>query len=332
MVVLVTGGAGYIGSEVVRSLVAEGFKPVVLDNLSTGFKESLPKQVPFVAGDIRDIAAVRQIFSMYKIHIVIHLAAKIVVEESLRQPLDYYDHNVGGLRTVLQVCREFSVDKFIFSSSGTIYGNSNLKLTQKNSEDDQLSPLSPYGYSKLIGEQMVKDMSAAYGLNFISLRYFNVGGAAVDGSNGQLRVNPTHIIHVASQAALSEKKEVTIFGDDYDTADGTCIRDYIHVSDIADIHVQAIKYLTQQSQSHILNCGYGKGYSVKEVVETFKKVNQVNLQVKYGPRRMGDPAILVSDTSRLQSLFKWQPKYDELGLICQTAYLWQAKVLNRNLF
>lgn len=325
--ILITGGAGYIGSQTVRSLIEAGFDPVVLDNLSTGFKSSLPN-VPFYEGDIQDSELLRKIFKQHSIKGIIHLAAKMVGEESFVDPLGYYDTNITGLLTLVRVCNEFAMKKIIFSSSGGVYGD--IALQKKNGEkifeSDGVSPISPYGLSKLFGEKILSDARNAYGIQSISLRYFNVAGADVNGINGQRRVKATHIIHVASLAALSAKKEITIYGDDYQTFDGTCVRDYIHVADIADIQVQALKYLfAHDNESHILNCGYGVGYSVKQVLETFTKVNQVELKIKYGPRRLGDPASLICDGAKLANLLQWKPKYADFGTICSTAYQWQKK-------
>lgn len=326
--ILVTGGAGYVGSQTVRSLVEAGYIPVVIDNLSTGFKSSLP-DVAFYEGDVQDSELLRKIFKQHSISAVIHLAAKMVGEESFEDPLGYYDSNMTGLLTLIRVCKEFLVKKIIFSSSGSVYGNVTIqkKSGEKIFETDNVDPISPYGLSKLFGEKILNDVRAAYGIQSICLRYFNVAGADISGVNGQRRVKPTHIIHVASIAALSPEKEITIYGDDYPTFDGTCVRDYIHVADIADIHVQALKYLfAHENESHILNCGYGTGYSVKQVVEVFAKANQVQLKIKYGPRRLGDPASLICDGTKLANLFQWKPRHADFETICKSAYQWQKKL------
>lgn len=326
--ILVTGGAGYIGSQTVRCLTEAGFAPVVIDNLSTGFKNSLP-DVPFYHGDIQDSDLLRKIFKQHFICGVIHLAAKMVGGESFAIPLDYYDSNITGLLTLVRICHEFSMKKIIFSSSGGVYGDIALqkKDGEKILETDDVSPISPYGQSKLFGETILNDASKAYDIQSICLRYFNVAGADNNGLNGQRRLNATHIIHVASIAALSHEKEITIYGNDYQTFDGTCVRDYIHVSDIADIHVHALKYLfAHEHESHILNCGYGQGYSVKQVLETFEAVNQVRFKIKYGPRRLGDPASLICDGTKLANLFRWKPQNSDLRTICKSAYQWQKQL------
>ncbi|MFZ3231148.1 MAG: UDP-glucose 4-epimerase GalE [Pseudobdellovibrio sp.] len=331
--VLVTGGAGYVGSETVRVLIKNGFLPVVIDNLSTGFRQAIP-DVPFFEGDVRDIDLLNLIFKAYQISAVIHLAAKIVVQESICDPIGYYDNNINGLLNILQVCKKFSVKKFIFSSSATIYGNSNQNLDSAEvgnrhellSETSLIAPISPYGTSKYFGEKILEDAKKDFGINSICLRYFNVAGASIDGLNGQRRLVATHIVHVASCLALSKNNKITIFGNDYQTLDGTCVRDYIHVEDIADIHVQALKHLGQNSESHVLNCGYGIGYSVKQVVDTFNEVNNVDLKILFGPRRLGDPTSLICNGTKLNKLFQWKPKHADLRVICKSAYLWQKKV------
>lgn len=328
-IVLVTGGAGYVGSQTVWALLAANFFPVVIDNLSTGFAESLPP-VPFYNGDIRDIQLLEKVFTEFKISAVIHLAAKIVIEESILDPMSYYDNNVNGLLNIGHVCKKHNVKKIIFSSSGTIYGNANfISDSSKISENSLISPMSPYGYSKLFGEQILRDLKNSDGIQSICLRYFNVAGAAADGRNGQRRLAASHIVHVAARAALSSTKEITIFGSDYPTLDGTCIRDYIHVEDISDIHVEALKYLLIHNESHILNCGYGHGYSVKQVVNAFETTTNVPLKIKYGKRRLGDPVSLICDSTKLYRLLQWRPRFADIGTICKTAYQWEAK-LNRS--
>lgn len=325
--VLVTGGAGYIGSEIVRALLKSGCQVIVADDLSQGHVDAIPKGVVFYRADIRDYESIKAVFSKHCIFAVIHLAARIEVEESISNPLEYYSHNVGGLLNLLTICREFNITKFIFSSSGTVYGNANHSSgVQRLHENSLVAPLSAYGHSKLIGEQILKDIQLAYGLNYIALRYFNVAGASSDGLNGQRRKNASHIIHVACDAAIKGKNELTIFGNDYATEDGTCIRDYIHVSDVADIHIEALKFLLHNPSSHILNCGYGEGFSVKTVIDTFKKVNEVELKIKYGKRRAGDPVSLVGDCSSLQNLLRWKAKHNSLELICRSAFQWHSSL------
>lgn len=335
MNILVTGGAGYIGSETVRTLIAKGFTPIVLDNLATGFVDSLKEsmgQIQFYLGDAKDYGLVKQIFSRHKIQAVIHLAAKIVIEESIQDPVSYYDNNINSLLNIVRVCHENKVNKIIFSSSGTVYGNANFKANAASllSETSHVQPISPYGLTKSIGENILQDAKKAYGIDSICLRYFNVAGAALDGKNGQRRLKATHIVHVASKAAVSAESEITIFGSDYQTVDGTCVRDYIHVCDLADIHVDAVKFLMSKSETHILNCGYGLGYSVKQVVETFQQVNKLKLNVKYGPRRLGDPESLICDATKLNNLFGWKPKYNNLDVICSSAYNWQVSLQRNN--
>lgn len=331
--VLVTGGAGYVGSETVRVLLQAGFYPVVIDDLSTGFKEAVPDAVPFYLGDIKDYHFLNEIFLKYNISSVIHLAAKIVVEESFNDPIGYYDTNVNGLINLLRVCKKYLVKRIIFSSSGTVYGDANLTAgsNPKNqrliSEESSVGPLSPYGSSKLFGEKIIQDAAKSFGLDSICLRYFNVAGAALDGKNGQRRRQASHVVHVASQAAFKPEKEFIIYGNNYETIDGTCVRDYIHVEDIADIHVKAVQYLLdRRGENHVINCGYGRGYSVRQVVEAFSHVNQIHLKIKYGPRRLGDPAFLVCDASKLSELLLWKPRLADLSTICRTAFKWEINL------
>jgi len=324
MRVLVTGGAGYIGSHTVQKLLNAGYSVVVYDNISTGFTEAVPKGAELIVGNVLDRVRLFQVLKEKNISAVIHFAAKLIVPESVEKPLDYYENNTVGLWTLARVCVDAGVNKVIFSSTAAVYGDSGGDglIT----ESLPTVPLNPYGQSKLMSEHILRDLDVAHGLKSVALRYFNVAGAALDGTNGQRTKNATHLIKVASEAACGVRDSVGIFGEDYPTPDGTCLRDYIHVEDLADLHVLALKHLEAGGASQALNCGYGRGFSVKEVLDTVKKVSGIQFKTEAKPRRAGDAASLVADSTKIKKLFSWEPKHNDLELICLSAYNWEKRM------
>lgn len=327
--ILVTGGAGFIGSHTVSQLLKFGLNPVVADNLSHGFRDSFPADVPFYQIDVRNKQELRTVFAQHNISAVIHLAGLAVVEESFEKPEDYLDQNVNGTKNILELCKEFAVKNFLFSSSSTIYGDANEN--QKLTEQHNISSISPYGKSKIQCEQAIQEAANSFGLNYLILRYFNVAGASSDLTNGPRGKGSGRVIFNATKSAVYSKP-FKIFGRDYPTQDGTCVRDYIHVEDIADIHVLGLKFLGDSGGSKILNCGYGEGYSVLQIVENFKQKNLVDFKVEWAMRRQGDPANLVGDNTELKKLLKWQSRFsDPLTAICTSAYQWEKKRSERSL-
>ncbi len=324
--ILITGGAGYIGSHLVKALLeAKASGVVVLDNLTTGFVDSLPQGVDFIQGDIQDSALLSHIISSKKIKTVIHLAAKTVIPESLQDPLMYYQNNTVGTLKLLQACIEHQVENFIYSSTAAVYGPTPL---DKINEECETKPTNPYGYSKLMSEQILKDVARSTKLKYVILRYFNVAGAALDGTIGQRTKAATHLIKVAVQTACGLQKSLPIFGTDYPTPDGTCIRDFIHVSDLAQAHLKALTYLQSGGGSTTLNCGYGHGFSVLEVIKAIENVSQKSLPVTLSAPREGDLAQVIADNSKIKRLPQWQPQYDDLKIIVQTALSWEKSPLN----
>lgn len=327
MNILITGGAGYIGSHVLKALLKEGgHKITVIDNLSKGSIVAVHTlknigEFEFINVNLEDDPT--KIFADGKFDAVIHFAAFIEVFESTQDPLKYYLNNTANVAKILTYCKKFGVGKFIFSSTAAVYGEPDIPEVVETSP---VKPINPYGYSKLMSEQIIKDFAAANSeFKFAILRYFNVAGADEEGLIGQNYPNATHLIKVATQTALGKRESMGIFGDDYATKDGTCIRDYIHVSDLADAHLSALKYL-KNGESQVFNVGYGRGFSVKEVVEIAKKVSGVDFKVINSPRRLGDPAVLISNASKLRSLTDWTPKRENLELIIKTALDWEMKI------
>ncbi len=319
--VLLTGGAGYIGSHVLKLLGEKGFELLTYDDLSTGHRWAI-LYGQLVEADLLDEKKLEEVFEAFKPEAVIHFAAKVVVPESINDPLKYYLNNVRGSLNLLKLCVKFKIKGFIFSSSAAVYGiPEKLPVT----EDSLLKPINPYGWSKLMVEQMLEDFSKAYGLRYVSLRYFNAAGADPKGRIGQVSKNPTHLITRALKAALGQLPYLEIYGTNYPTPDGTCIRDFIHVEDLAVAHFLALKYLLEGGKSGVYNCGYGRGYSVREVIETVKKVTERDFPVKEGPRRVGDPPVLVASCEKIKKGLGWVPQYDDLDLIIKTAWDWELK-------
>jgi UDP-glucose 4-epimerase len=326
MTVLVTGGAGYIGSHMVLELADAGERVVVLDNLSTGFAWAVAEGVPLVVGDTGDQALVARLIRQYGIDAIIHFAASTVVPDSVRDPLAYYRNNTVNSRALIECAVNNSVRHFVFSSTAAVYGNPAETLVK---EDAPTQPISPYGWSKLMSEIMLRDAGRAYGLGHVVLRYFNVAGADPDCRAGQSSKAATHLIKVAVEAALGLRSRLEVYGDDYPTPDGSCIRDYIHVSDLARAHSDALRHLRSGSPSLTLNCGYGHGFSVLEVVETVKRVSGVDFKVEIAPRREGDPARIVADSQQARATLGWRPRFDDLPTIVAHALAWERALTKR---
>ena len=327
MSILVTGGAGYIGSHMVLALTDAGEDVVVLDNLSTGYWWSVSPKAKLVEGDIGDEAMLDRLMSDHTFDAVIHFAGSIVVPDSMRDPLGYYLNNTVKSRMLMACAVKAGIPRFIFSSTAAVYGN---PATQPVFEDAAPKPISPYGSSKLMTEWMLRDAHVAHGMQYIALRYFNVAGADPQGRAGQSTPRATHLIKVACQTALGQRRQLEVFGTDYDTPDGTCLRDYIHVSDLIAAHADALAYLRNGGDSGIFNCGYGKGYSVLEVIKAVERVNGAALPVKMVDRREGDPAAIVAGAERVRSVLGWQPKHDNLDFIVESALEWERKLAQRN--
>jgi UDP-glucose 4-epimerase len=324
--ILVTGGAGYIGSHMVHELVDAGERVVVLDNLTTGFDWAVAPGVPLVVGDTGDQAQVAALMAEHRVDAVIHFAASIVVPDSVADPLGYYRNNTANSRSLIETAVKHGVRHFIFSSTAAVYGNPQRIPVR---EDDPTVPTSPYGSSKLMTEVMLRDSGAAYGLRHVILRYFNVAGADPLGRAGQSTKGATHLIKVALEAALGRRRKVDVFGTDYPTPDGTCIRDYIHVADLVAAHSDALAYLRGGGSSTTLNCGYGRGFSVLNVIETVKRVSGVDFTVEFTGRRAGDPAQIVAACDRARSTLGWQPHFDDLTRIVADALAWERSLSRR---
>jgi UDP-glucose 4-epimerase len=319
--VLLTGGAGYIGSHVLKILGEKGFEVLCYDNLSTGHRWAV-LYGQLVKADLLDEKRLQEVFTSFRPEAVIHFAAKVVVPESVSDPLKYYLNNVQGSLNLLKLCVKFKIKGFIFSSSAAVYGiPEKIPIT----EDAPLKPINPYGWSKLMVEQMLEDFSKAYGLRYVCLRYFNAAGADPMGRIGQVSKNPTHLITRALKTALGQLPYLEIYGTDYPTPDGTCVRDFIHVEDLAVAHFLALQYLLEGGRSQIYNCGYGRGHSVREVIEVVKKVTRRDFPVKEAPRRPGDPPVLVACCEKIRRDLGWVPQYDDLDYIVQTAWDWELK-------
>jgi UDP-glucose 4-epimerase len=322
MTILVTGGAGYIGSHMVHALVDAGESVVVLDNLSTGFNWAVPKVVPLVVGETGDQNLVATLIAEHGVDAIIHFAASIVVPDSIADPLGYYRNNTVNSRALIETAVRTGVRHFIFSSTAAVYGN---PLRNPIEEDDATVPMSPYGSSKLMTEIMLRDAAAAHGLSYLILRYFNVAGADPAMRTGQSTKGATHLIKVAVETALGLRPKIELFGTDYPTPDGTCIRDYIHVSDLVRAHADALRHLRGGGASVTLNCGYGRGFSVREVLDTVKRASGVDFKVVTSGRRPGDPAAIVADSGRLRALLGWAPQFDDLQTIVDHALKWERR-------
>jgi UDP-glucose 4-epimerase len=320
--VLVTGGAGYIGSHVVRQLGEAGEDVVVLDNLSTGFRSAVTSGT-LVVGDSGDRDVVRRLLAEHRVSTILHFAANTIVPESVTNPLKYYGNNTCATRNLIECAVEAGTRHFIFSSTAAVYGIPPGGLA---AEDSPTVPINPYGTSKLMSEWMLRDASAARGFGYVALRYFNVAGADPGGRIGQSTRQATLLTKVACEAAIGKRPHVSIFGTDYATPDGTGVRDYIHVEDLATAHLDALSYLRQGGQSTVLNCGYGHGYSVREVIGAVDRANGTPLVRREEPRRAGDPPVLVAAADRIRKVLGWQPRHDDLDFIAQTALRWERRL------
>jgi UDP-glucose 4-epimerase len=323
MTILVTGGGGYIGSHMAHALVDAGEPVVVLDNLSTGFRSALPERATLVVGDVGDQAVVTNVIKTHMVSEIIHFAASIVVPDSVRDPLGYYRNNTINTRALLEVAVATGVQRFIFSSTAAVYGNPQRVPV---GEDAPASPMSPYGNSKLMSEIMLKDAAAAHGLSYVILRYFNVAGADPRLRTGQATVGATHLIKVAVETALGLRPQIDVFGTDYDTPDGTCVRDYIHVSDLVRAHFDALAHLRRGGASDTFNCGYGHGYSVLDVIAAVKRASGRDFAVRLSARRPGDPASIVADATRIRAQLNWTPQFDNLDQIVTHALAWERQL------
>lgn len=326
MTILVTGGAGYIGSHMVHALRDASEEVVVLDNLSTGFRWAVPDDVPLIVGDFGDEDLVTEALARHGVKSIIHFAAKIVVPESVADPLAYYLNNTSKARTLIECAVDCGVEHFIFSSTAAVYGEPEQNPVI---EAETLKPVSPYGRSKLMVEWMLEDVARAHALRYVVLRYFNVAGADPQGRTGQSTPNATHLIKVAVQAALGHRPGMEVFGTDYPTPDGSCLRDYIQFTDLAQAHLDALTYLRSGGDSLTCNCGYQRGYSVLEVIDVVKKISGVDFPVTLSGRRPGDPAAIVAANARAKSVLNWRPRFDDLEKIVDQALNWERRLHNR---
>ncbi len=318
--VIVTGGAGYIGSHTVLALKAQGWDVAIADNLSTGSERLVPPGTPLHVGDVGDPFFMAPLLARVRPDAVIHFAGSISVPESVANPLKYYRNNFGVSCELVRMCNDAGVERLIFSSTAAVYGMpEQLPVT----EDAPTRPINPYGHSKLMTEIMLKDVAAATPLRYVALRYFNVAGADADGRSGQVVRNSTNLIKSVAELVAGKRPDFTVFGDDYDTADGTCVRDFIHVSDLADAHVEALEHLMLGGRSQILNCGYGRGFSVLEVLKAAQDVTGKPLSYLKGPRRPGDPAAVIAETKRIHDVLPWTPHRADLHLMLKSAIAWE---------
>ncbi|WP_127585289.1 UDP-glucose 4-epimerase GalE [Paenibacillus koleovorans] len=319
MSILVTGGAGYIGSHTVKELLAQGEQVVVIDNLATGFRAAVPEGVSFIEGDIRDASVLDALFTQHSIEAVVHFAASSLVGQSVEIPLQYYDNNMIGAHSLVSAMVRHGVKKIVFSSTAATYGEPKRVPIE---ESDPTEPTNPYGETKLAMERMFRWCEQAYGVKSVSLRYFNAAGAAQDGTIGEDHKPETHLIPLILQVPLGKREHITMFGDDYPTEDGTCIRDYIHVMDLANAHWLAIRHLREQDTSGVFNLGNGTGFSVKQVVDVAREVTGHAIPAVVAPRRAGDPAVLIASSEKARSVLGWQPRYADLKTIIESAWEW----------
>lgn len=325
MSILVLGGAGYIGSHAVNQLIHRGYEVCVIDNMQTGHKEALHEKAKFYLGDIRNKEFLNNVFKLENFEAVIHFAANSLVGESMTDPLKYFNNNVYGTQVLLEVMRDHNVKNIVFSSSAATYGEpKKIPIT----EDMETVPTNPYGQTKLMMEQIMKWCNKAYGINFVSLRYFNVAGACEDGHIGEDHNPETHLIPLVLQVALGKRDFISIYGDDYDTEDGTCIRDYIHVEDLIDAHILAMNYLLNGGQSNIFNLGSSKGFSVKEIIEAARAVTKHPIPAQIAPRRAGDPSKLVASSDKAREILGWNPSKTNINKIIEDAWRWHQSHRN----
>ena len=319
MAILVCGGAGYIGSHAVHALIEKGEQVVIVDNLQTGHRGALNPKAKFYEGDIRDASVLDKIFTENKVEAVIHFAANSLVGESMEKPLLYFNNNVYGMQVLLEAMVRHGVDKIVFSSTAAVYGEPKRVPIH---EDDETCPTNTYGETKLTMEKMMKWVSRANGVRYVSLRYFNAAGALPDGSIGEDHATETHLIPLILQVPTGRRDHITVFGDDYPTPDGTCLRDYIHVVDLADAHVLALEYLRKGGESNIFNLGNGQGFSVKEMIAAAEKATGRSIKVEIGARRAGDPAQLIASSEKARSVLGWKPQFTDVEQVIGTAWRW----------
>src|SRR5262245_36093734 len=324
MTVLVTGGAGYIGSHMALELLDAGERTVVLDDLSTGLAQAIPSQAELVEGDVGDQGLVRRIIETHAVTSIVHLAGSVVVPDSVADPLGYYLNNTVKSRALIEVAVACGIRHFIFSSTAAVYG---MTGDAPVAEDAPLAPMSPYGSSKRMTEIMLADTARAHDLRYVALRYFNVAGADPKGRCGQSTPRATHLIKVACETALGKRSHIQVFGTDYPTPDGTCLRDYIHVTDLTRAHMAALRHLRAGGNSDIFNCGYGRGFSVLEVIDAVKRASGRSFGVRPGPRRPGDPAVVVAASDRLRERLGWVPNHDRLDAIVLQALRWEERLV-----
>ncbi|MDB5395361.1 MAG: UDP-glucose 4-epimerase [Rhodospirillales bacterium] len=320
--ILVTGAAGFIGSHAILALLEAGYTVIAIDDLSTGQRWAVPPEITFIQGDVGDAALMRDIFAKLPIDAVMHFAGSIEVGESVSHPLAYYRNNTGGSLTLIEAAIAAGIERMVFSSTAAVYGEPEV---QPILEDAATKPINPYGWTKLMTEQMLRDVSAAHGLNYVVLRYFNVSGADPKGRAGESIKKPSHLIKRAVQVAVGVLPELGIYGEDYPTRDGTCVRDYIHVSDLVDAHLLALKHLEGGGKSLTLNCGHGEGISIREVVRAVERATGRPLPVKSAPRRPGDPPTLIAAADRIKALLGWQPRHD-LDAMVMSALAWERQL------
>jgi len=321
--ILVTGGAGYIGSHIVEQLIKNKENVIILDNLVTGYKKLINKKAKFVKADIKNKSKITKIIKDYNISSIIHLAAYLNVSEAENNKKKYYQNNIIGTKNLLEACKNSNVENIIFSSSCSIYGDVKGSVNKNR----KANPQGYYAYTKYKSEELIKKFSKQSKFKYGILRYFNVAGASPSGKIGEIEKSHGHLIKNLAIQSLKKKPKIKIFGNDYSTKDGTCIRDYVHVSDLADIHIKGLKYLKDKQKSFVLNCGYGKGYSVKQIVDIFKKIKK-GVDVQYQKRRPGDIAQVYADTKKFKKILKWRPKYNNIKLIIQSAIKWEKKLKN----